>query len=107
MLNTIKKILLQLVDDIDAGNSNITDEEALQLLDTLKAIHEPRVSKYQACEMLGISRATFDNLVRAGKLPRGTKQQGFKELSWKKSEIMAYATKQAKQKPSQTKSDEV
>ena len=90
MLNTIKKLLLQFVSDIDAGNSNLTDEEALQLLNTLKAIHEPRISKYQACQLLGVSRATFDNLVREGRLPRGTKQQGFKELSWKKSEIMEY-----------------
>lgn len=93
MLNTIKKLLLQFVSDIDAGNSNLTDEEALQLLNTLKAIHEPRISKYQACQLLGVSRATFDNLVREGRLPRGTKQQGFKELSWKKSEIMEYVKK--------------
>lgn len=96
MLHTIKKLLLQFVSDIDAGNSNLTDEEALQLLNTLKAIHEPRISKYQACQLLGVSRATFDNLVREGRLPRGTKQQGFKELSWKKSEIMEYV-KRAKE----------
>ncbi len=100
MLHAIKKILLQLVDEIDAGNSNLTEEETLQLLNTLKAIHEPRISKYQACQLLGISRATFDNLVRDGKLPRGTKQQGFKELSWKKSEIFQFAAE--RQKPQET-----
>lgn len=29
---------------------------------------------------LKVSRATFDNYVRAGKIPKGRKQIGFKEL---------------------------
>lgn len=30
-----------------------------------------KMSKYEACKYLNVSRATFDNYVRAGRLPRG------------------------------------
>ena len=43
---------------------------------------EKRLSKYASCEYLNISRATFDNYIREGKLPKGRKDEGFKELSW-------------------------
>lgn len=32
-------------------------------------------------------RATFDNYVREGKLPRGKHEAGFKELSWDKKTL--------------------
>ena len=90
MLTVIKKILLQLIDDIDAGNSNLSENECVQIIDTLKSVSDPYVSKYEACQILGVSRATFDNMVREGKLPRGTKRKGFKELAWKKHDILKY-----------------
>ena len=75
---------MKIVDDIDAGNSNITEDEAAKLIDALKEFtnKERRLSKYAACEYLNISRATFDNYVRGGKLPKGKHEIGFKELSW-------------------------
>lgn len=33
------------------------------------------------------SRATFDNYVRDGFIPKGIKQEGFKELSWNKADL--------------------
>ena len=83
MVELIKKYLLKIVDDIDAGNSNLTESEAIELIDTLKRLadKEKRLSKYEACKYLNVSRATFDNYVREGKLPKGTKEAGFKELS--------------------------
>lgn len=41
----------------------------------------------QACDYLGVSRATFDNYVKDGFIPRGYKQEGFKELSWNKADL--------------------
>lgn len=96
MLNIIKKLLLNIVDNIDSGNSNITEDEQLQIIDLLKSVSEPRLSKYQACKFLNISRAKFDTLVAEGKLPKGVKQQGFKELSWKKNELLNYIYKHEK-----------
>lgn len=37
------------------------------------------MSKIQACDYLGVSRATFDNYVKNGWIPKGYKQDGFKE----------------------------
>jgi excisionase family DNA binding protein len=49
-----------------------------------------KLSKYQACKYLNISRATFDNYVREGKIPKGRKQQGFKELFFYKKDLDKY-----------------
>lgn len=89
MLQTIKKLLLSIVDDIDAGNSNIDEKEALQVAKTLKELVRKDIpmSKYQAYTYLNVSRATFDNLVREGKIPKGKKIVGFKELVWCKKDL--------------------
>lgn len=93
MLSVIRNILEKMLNDIDSGNSNITEEEGHQIINMLSNINENRISKYQACQYLNISRAKFDNLVREGKLPEGKHQAGFKEKYWKKSEILKYITK--------------
>lgn len=84
MLQTIRRLLLKIVDDIDAGNSYIDEDEAMEMVGTLKEMvrKDKPMSKYQAYTFLNMSRAKFDNLVRAGKIPRGRKVAGFKELQW-------------------------
>ena len=42
---------------------------------------------------MNVSRATFDNYVREGKLPRGKHEIGFKELSWSKKELDEFVKK--------------
>ena len=92
MLNVIKEQLLKIIENIDAGNSNISEEEAINTLKYIRELtdEDKRLSKYQACQYLNVSRATFDNYVREGKLPRGKKEAGFKELSWSKKELKNY-----------------
>lgn len=92
MINVIKEQLQRIIDDIDCGNSAISEEEALEIVKALKKYSRKDVlmSKIQACNYLGISRATFDNMVREGKLPKGRKQQGFKELFWYKKDLKKY-----------------
>jgi len=92
MLDAIKKYLLQIVDDIDCGNSEISEEDALEIVTALRKYTRKDVpmSKYQAYTYLNISRATFDNLVRSGELPRGKKTAGFKELVWYKKDLNKY-----------------
>lgn len=94
----IRKYLLKIVDDIDAGNSNLTEEESIELVNRLKELtdRQKRLSKYEACKYLNVSRATFDNYVREGKLPRGTKEAGFKELSWTIKELDKFITNNRK-----------
>ena len=93
MLGIIRRLLEKLLGDIDAGNSNITEEEGQQIIELLSSIADDRMSKYQACQYLNVSRATFDNLVKEGFLPEGKHQAGFKEKYWRRSEILKYTPK--------------
>lgn len=69
MLQLIKKLLNQIIDDIDAGNSNVSYEEQCKILHFIQNItdKDQRMSKIQACDYLGVSRATFDNYVKNGR----------------------------------------
>jgi hypothetical protein len=100
LLKVIKEELLKIVDNIDAGNSNISEEEGASIISALKAFTEKDtpMSKYQAFNYLHISRATFDNLVREGKIPQGKKQQGFNELQWFKKDLDSYRENKFKHK---------
>lgn len=48
------------------------------------------MNKTQAADYLGISRATFDNHVRDGFIPKGKQVSRFKELRWYKSDLDVY-----------------
>lgn len=87
---------MQLVENIDAGNTNSDEDTILQAIDCLNTLMQPdrRMSKYQAYNYIGVSRATFDNYVRAGLLPKGKHQQGFKELSWSQKDLNEFLSKQ-------------
>lgn len=95
MLKVIRNLLLKIIADIDAGNSNISEKEAIEVIDTIRRFtdKEKRLSKYAAYKYLNVSRATFDNYVREGKLPRGKHEIGFKELSWSKKELDEFIKK--------------
>ena len=84
MLNVISRMLRSIADRIDEGSISFNPEETIQVMEAIKGFvdKEQRISKYQACQYLNVSRATFDNYIREGKLPKGQKQAGFKELSW-------------------------
>ena len=91
----IRKLLLKTLDDLDSGNTYLTEDEMMSLVDMLKeySAKNPLFSKYQAYTYLNVSRATFDNLVRDGKLPTGVKKQGWKELGWHKKDLDEYIGK--------------
>lgn len=84
MLKIIKELLLKIISDIDAGNTNISEEDGIEAIKLIRELarKDKRLSKYAACRYLNIQRATFDNYVRQGKLPKGKHEPGFKELSW-------------------------
>lgn len=89
MLNIIKNQLLKIISDIDAGNCDLSLDEEIEVINFINKLSnkECRMSKYEAYSYLNISRAKFDNLVKEGKLPKGKKQQGFKELSWNREDL--------------------
>ena len=89
MINLIRSLLQKCIDRIDAGNSNISADEEIEIIELLKKYTDKdrKLSKYQACKYLNMSRATFDNYIRKGKLPKGKKETGFKELFWRVKDL--------------------
>lgn len=97
LLSLLKKQLVQIIDNIDSGNSNYSEKELLEALSYINRItNTKRLSKYSAYTYLGVSRATFDNYIREGKLPKGIKESGFKELSWDKNILDEFLEKNRK-----------
>lgn len=80
----IRDYLAERLEAIDSGNSNIDEDSAISIFKAMTDATDmtKKVSKYRACQILHISRATFDNYVKEGKLPKGEHEIGFKELRW-------------------------
>ena len=95
MLKVIRSLLLKVINDIDAGNTNASEEELVEVAKLInKLIYKPEdMSKYSACQYLNISRATFDNYVRDGFIPKGKQIGRFKELRWYKSDLDLFLMK--------------
>lgn len=89
LLIALRSALVGIIKRIDNGDCDLSDIDTDELVTTIKRCTERdvRMSKYQACEYLKISRATFDNYVSYGWIPKGTHQQGFKELHWLKKDL--------------------
>lgn len=79
------KELKNLAEKIDTGNSNLTEEEAM---DVLSVIAKEALSKEQACIFLNLRRSRFDELIREGKIPKGKKRVGYSNLIWYKSDLI-------------------
>ena len=88
MIGLIRSLLQKCIERIDAGNSNLSAEEEIKIIELLKKYtnKDRKLSKYQSCEYLNMSRANFDKYIREGKIPKGKKEAGFKELFWKERE---------------------
>ena len=91
MIDIIKSLLQNCIDRIDSGNSNLSADEEIEIIQLLKKYTDKdrKFSKYQACKYLNMSRATFDKYIREGKIPKWKKEAGFKEIFWDESELRA------------------
>lgn len=81
----LRAVLAESLDNIDAGNSNISEEHANVLIDVIGTINKPkkRISKAFACEhILHINSNKFNYLLSKGVIPPGKHELGFHELSW-------------------------
>lgn len=84
-LKILRKVLEEAINNIDAGNSNHSDDELDDIISSLTKLNRgiKRISKREACErILHCSPSTFDNYIKLGLIPRGHKEYGFKELNW-------------------------
>ena len=80
----VVRYLREVADKIDAGTSEISESEAV---DILRVVAHHAMSKQQACQYLNLSIPRFDQLVRERKIPRGKKKVGFKEKVWYEDEL--------------------
>lgn len=88
MRRIIRNLLQRIIDDLDAGNTEISEDGAIEVAKVIAELRKDNgISKYAACKYLNISRATFDNYVREGKIPKGKHEIGFKELRWYKKDL--------------------
>ena len=96
MLNVIRTLLQKFIDDIDADNTNISYDQQCQILRILSNVdagQDNEMNKTQAADYLGVCRATFDNYVRDGYIPKGKQVGSFKELRWYKSDLDLFLMK--------------
>ena len=93
----VAKLMREVADKIDGGNCEMSDAEAMEILNVLS--HQT-MSKEDACLYLNLSRSRFDDLVRDNRLPKGRKRRGFKELVWYRDELDAYLWRSSKAKQS-------
>lgn len=88
MKNALSKLLSshlrEIADKLDAGNTNITEEQAIDILSSISHI---KLTKEEVCDEFGLSRATFDRYVLNGYIPRGVKEKHKTNLVWYKDEI--------------------
>lgn len=72
-LKVLRKVLEEAIDNIDAGNSNHSDDELDDIISSLTKLNRgiKRISKREACErILHCSPSTFDNYIKLGLIPR-------------------------------------
>lgn len=97
MLKVIRAILQKFIDDIDSDNTNLDFQQQCDIIKILSNVNlgqENEMNKTHAADYLGVSRATFDNYVRDGFIPKGKQVGSFKELRWYKSDLDLFMMKQ-------------
>ena len=96
MLSIIRTILQKWIDDIDADNTHLNYEQQcniIRLMSNVDLGQENEMNKTQAADYIGVSRATFDNYVHNGFIPKGKQVGNFKELRWYKSDLDLFLMK--------------
>lgn len=97
MKNLIAKMLRKIADDLDAGTTSLDEKGCHKVLNTINLMQhgDEEMSKSEAAEYIGVCRATFDNYVSDGLIPRGVnKHRDTKTLFWWKSDLDQFLYKQ-------------
>lgn len=83
-------------DEIDAGNSNISESEQEEVVQLLYKIYSQKLSTIQAANYIGVCRSTFENYVNKGLIPKGIKEWGVHGLFWYKCDLDKYLKENVK-----------
>lgn len=91
-LIAIKVLVRQILSDLDAGNTNLTEEELEESIEFLKRItdKDKYYSREEAAEYLHMSVQNFDALRRKGEIPQGIKRKSITNLQWSKKVLDEY-----------------
>lgn len=76
--------LREIADNIELNNSNLTEEEALDLLSNIAHIE---MNKAEAADYLNLSVRTFDRRVATDQIPPGRHKIHHKEKVWYRDEL--------------------
>lgn len=93
MLEIIKSALKQLLNDMDSGNSSISEQEQQELINLFEKINKKELNKTETANYLGVSTSTINNYIKRGLLPEGTKKQGESKKVWLKSDLDKFLLK--------------
>ena len=93
MLEIIKSALRQILNDMDSGNSSISESEQQELLNLFEKINKQELNKTETAEYLGVSTSTVNNYVNRGWIPEGIKKAGFSQKVWLKSDLNKFLMK--------------
>lgn len=97
MNKVVIALLEKLLGDLKADNTNLSEDEMLKVarcISEINTIQKTEFSKKEAYDYLHMSRSSFDNKVREGKIPKGKKFPG--KLVWYKKDLDAYVNKEKK-----------
>ena len=89
-------MLRKIADNLDAGTSHLDEKGCHKVLNTINLMEngDEELSKLEAAEYIGVCRATFDNYVSNGLIPKGKNHDGTKDLFWFKSDLDQFLYKQ-------------
>ena len=73
------KELHSLADRIDAGASEMTEDDALEIMDTIANVS---MSQEESARYLNMNPRTFRYKVKEGQIPPGRKRRGITEKLW-------------------------
>lgn len=96
MLSTIRALLSQFINDIDSGNSNISEGQQEEIINLLTKLTSQKLTKVESANYIGVCRATFDNYIDKNLIPEGEKRQGCNTLFWNKSDLDKFLEKHPK-----------
>ena len=94
-LKMIDSLLMEFHERIHSGRcltNKLQSKMMLKFLHEIANKDEP-ISKAEACNYVRVSRATFDRLVKEGRLPKGKKRKGWTELVWYEKDLDEYIDK--------------
>lgn len=83
-------MLRKIADNLDAGTTHLDEKGCQKVLNTINLMEhgDEEMSKTEAAEYIGVCRATFDNYVSNGMIPKGTNNhRDTKALFWWKSDL--------------------